>query len=129
MKLQVVKKSNKYFSEGVPYSTNEVKIGEWIDGKALYRKVCVVNNIVLGTQTDVENIPNVSEVTRITAIQKSTTGFSMPIPTIWQDNLAQRNSYVWVDVKSTGGQVKYQINSGWTSADKLTIIVEYTKKN
>ena len=113
----------------IPYSTKETKIGKWIDRKDLYRKVCVVTNIELGNQIDIETIPNVSEVTKITAIQRSTSGFSMPIPTIWQDNLSQRNSMVWVDVQSSGGKVKYQINSGWTSAAKLIIIIEYTKKN
>ena len=129
MKLQVVKILNKLYSLMIPYSTQETKIGKWIDGKDLYRKVCVVTNITLGQQIDVETIPNVSEVTRITAIQRSTTGFSMPIPTIWQNNLEQRNSMVWVDVQSSGGRVKYQINSGWATVSKLVIIVEYTKKN
>ena len=109
------------------YSTSEKAIGTWTDGKPLYRKVCVATSITLNQQVLVENIPDVNDVARITAVQRSTTGFSMPVPTIWQGDLTNRNSMVWVDVKQTGGEVKYEIKSGWTTAAKLTIIVEYTK--
>ena len=31
------------------YSTDEIVIGEWIDGKPIYRKVIELNNITVGT--------------------------------------------------------------------------------
>ena len=37
--LEVVKKGNKEYATDIPHSTSERRIGTWIDGKPLYRKV------------------------------------------------------------------------------------------
>lgn len=45
------------------YSTTETKIGTWINGKPLYRKVCIIQNVTLGSTVNVSH--NVSDVEEI----------------------------------------------------------------
>lgn len=45
------------------YSTSETKIGTWINGKPLYRKVCVFQNLTYGsTANAAHNISDVEEI-------------------------------------------------------------------
>lgn len=37
--LEVVRKGNKEYATDIPYSTSERRIGTWIDGKPLYRRI------------------------------------------------------------------------------------------
>ena len=82
-------KATKSFSANPMYSTEETRIGTWIDGKPLYRKVFVgpfagVNvSTVVGTET-----PDVDAVTYLSAITRLTNGYWTPFPyctstTIW----------------------------------------------
>lgn len=111
------------------YATVETFTGKyWIDGKKIYRKVYVVTDLIKnGSEQIVYIQPDVNEITAITGLQRSSSGFTAPVPTIWNNDLSGRNSMVWVDVSASGGYVKYKINSGWESTTKLTIILEYTK--
>lgn len=36
---------NKYYNTEIPYSTEEIRIGTWINGKPLYRKVYQKDNV------------------------------------------------------------------------------------
>ena len=45
------------------YSTNEVRVGTWIDNKPLYKKTIVIQNVVIGTATTYNhNIQNVDTI-------------------------------------------------------------------
>ena len=109
------------------YSTNERIIGKWIDGKSLYRKVCISTNVTLNSQATLESISSIKEVTKISAMAINSSGFSVAIPTFWSNDLTNQNNKVWVDVGSSRGTIKYQFNSWWTNMAKIIVILEYTK--
>ena len=52
-KLQVVKVGEKLYSSKIPYSTEERKIGTWVDGKPLYRKTIIITNTALQSGNNV----------------------------------------------------------------------------
>ena len=127
--LEVVKKGNKEYATNIPYSTSERRIGTWIDGKPLYRKVILVDNPTIGTgvQTTATTISGVNNITKIEGLMKSSGGFNIPFNSIWSNDINARNSLLWVDVTSNTANIKYTINSNWISITNLVIIVEYTK--
>lgn len=127
--LEVVKKGNKEYATDIPYSTSERRIGTWIDGKPLYRKVILVDNPTIGTgvQTIATTISGVNNITKIEGLMKSSGGFNIPFNSIWSNDINARNSLLWVDVTSNTANIKYTINSNWISITNLVIIVEYTK--
>lgn len=110
------------------YSTEEKVIGEWIDGKPLYRRVIVVTDLVKdGSEQIVKIIPNIREVRSVVGTQTTSGGMTSNMPLLWGDNVSSRNSMVWADVQTAQTYVKYKVNSGWTSLSKITITIEYTK--
>lgn len=108
------------------YSTSEVIIGTWIDGKPLYRRVIVGTSInVDNTQTTLITIPNISECfIENASVINTSTGYTIAMLSYNPDNTAQ-GYRVWVDANS--GFVKYQIKNAATGVDKIRIILCYTK--
>lgn len=102
-------------NELVSYSTEEKKIGTWIDGKPLYRKV------VVGTTPETEEtwaiVGSIGSGTQVKKIQGSL-GNYLSIPTY------VRSSY-YVAVQVAGGEVQVY-TKGYTKSG-VEIIVEYTK--
>lgn len=127
--LEVVRKGNKEYATDIPYSTSERRIGTWVDGKPLYRKVILVDNPTIGTgvQTIATTISGANNITKIEGLMKSSGGFNIPFNSIWSNDINARNSLLWVDVTSNTANIKYTINSNWISITNLVIIVEYTK--
>lgn len=56
------------------YSTDETVVGEWIDGKKIYRKMLEFNNTTIGSSSGslAHNISNIDNVINCTAMMKST---------------------------------------------------------
>lgn len=109
------------------YTQEEQRIGTWIDGKPLYRKVCISTNVTINSKTTLESISSIKEVIKISAMVINSKGFSVPIQTIWSNDLATQGNKIWVDVGSSNGTVKYELNSWWTNITKIIVILEYTK--
>lgn len=105
------------------YSTEETRIGTWIDGKPLYRKVFVgpfagVNvSTVVGTET-----PDVDAVTYLSAITLLTNGYWTPFPyppsttvySVCQFNDADHKIYI-------------QTNSSLFVGHDVYVVMHYTK--
>jgi hypothetical protein len=105
------------------YSTNETKIGTWIDGKPLYRKV-IQPVIEIGANATVSvphGISNLSQVLKVDA-----TLFwwnkTYPLPAIYED-LSKQVAINYID--STNVYIK-SFGDNWSS-QITTIILEYTK--
>lgn len=105
------------------YSTNEIKIGTWIDGKPLYRKV-IQPVIKIGANAIVSvphGISNLSQVLKVDA-----TLFwdnkTYPFPAIY-DDLSKQVDINYID--STNVYIK-SFGDNW-STQITTIILEYTK--
>ena len=106
------------------YSTTEQRIGTWIDGKPLYRKVLQSSSITLNDGVVLSTISNIDKVCNMRGMISSSTGFNQPIGMIYIDTF-DRNNYIWLD-KGTG-EVKYRLKSGWNAINYIMVVVEYTK--
>ena len=102
------------------YSTDEIKIGRWYDGKILYRKVLNIGNYTwdTGTHEFIHGIDNLD-----TAVDLKITGF-LPIYTCWYvnwDNLINNNWTV------DGEKIYIQCTSSGNDFTRVALILEYTK--
>lgn len=103
------------------YSTNEIKIGTWIDGKPIYRKVINIGALPNATtKTITHNISNLSMFIRVSGIAYSPAGYTL-LPYVQP---ALPNLNVGIFANSTQVVVI-------TTTDKSTnsgyAILEYTK--
>lgn len=103
------------------YSTEEVKIGTWIDGKPLYRKTIVANfELQFATQVTCYDVRhNISNIDKV--VHSEMTDGTKHIP-----NLSMSGGTTTIDyVSSTMIEIRY-INDSWSSRDWY-ITLEYTK--
>lgn len=108
------------------YSTNETKIGTWIDGKPLYKKTFSFNEL----QSDGNEhfydlgIANIKSVTNL----YGTYQFSQEdiyVPINFYNFLTKEGTYMFVsNISSTGCRITYNSN---LSSTLIYITVEYTK--
>lgn len=104
----------------INYSTDEVEIGTWIDGRPLYRKIYNVTSVsaidTYSTVVDITSL-NVSELVSLHALLLEISGK-------WHE-LPERQSLVYV----TGGAkyINMYTNDGAYVSKPLTITIEYTK--
>ena len=104
------------------YSTDEVKIGKWIDGKPLYRKV--YDGITIkSNETLVDNISGIDVKMIYGWLMNAASGFTQPL-----------GSYAVMETTSTSrvfygsSYIKVQAASGYqTGGFTARVIIEYTK--
>ena len=115
------------------YSTNEVVIGIWIDGKPLYRKTIIFTdtisfNTVYTINVDVDNVNEIwidtsnSFVYNNNASVESGNRSCYPIPF----NIAP-DTDEYLTAKIYGKLIKLQSNSGWNTNWTKVITIKYTK--
>jgi hypothetical protein len=104
------------------YSLAEQRIGTWIDGKPLYRKVYKLNNLP-STNTDLVNITNLNirELTKLYGLINTYNNFTFPMPL--QDSDANY-SVLFKSGNSIRG--RGSVGTGYDGYI-VTIVVEYTK--
>lgn len=106
------------------YSTSEIRIGTWIDGKPLYRKVIVLGslpNVSIETNTYYNhNISNLNMVTNISGVAYTSNGkYSLAIP-FREKNDKYISLYVNDTVVTIISNKDYSSYTGY-------VILEYTK--
>ena len=124
---------------GEVYSTEEVAIGTWIDGKTIYRKVFemkIKDNIPSGTPdiTSIEHgIENFNDLVDLRCINKSSSmktsiGAYGLFPVNLYTSLNSLSSIKSYSIRPTITKTKIMIDAGiqWKGA-VITVIVEYTK--
>lgn len=107
---------------GVDYSTNEVDTGiHWIDGKNIYRKVFVFENVAAATATQqAHGITGLDTVVRLYGVAANNSTIR-PLPYVDDSANYQRNIYA--DTTNVG------IN-GYTNSAAISqafVVMEYTK--
>jgi len=108
--------------DGEVYSESEIKIGTWIDGKPIYRKIFETTNIT-SSNTDFINVPNVETPIRLYGILFSTTGNKFIMPSY--DTSTNYNVIWW---RSSSGYIRGRAVLGdGGSLQKCVIVFEYTK--
>lgn len=56
---------NTKLTNATTYSTDEIRVGTWIDGKPIYRKVIPTGQISSALKTVAHNISNINKITNI----------------------------------------------------------------
>lgn len=109
-------------SSGEIYSTEETRIGTWIDGKPLYRKVYQVAGPTT-TSGSISAFPVPGNVVNLSGFVKVNAGNSiLYFPTT--TNGPGIYYAAWV---SSGNVCIYTTGSSWATGAPCTIILEYTK--
>lgn len=113
-----------YINDLQTYSTTETRVGTWINGKPIYRKVINYGNLPNSSYNQVlHNIDNLSQFTKVEAIAKTQAGYYYPLNMHGTSDMFS-NNIVMFRVDDT----KIQIS---TTADYSTqtaiVILEYTK--
>ena len=107
------------------YSTNEIKIGTWIDGKPLYRKTYVetlssrIEDNGSGTQYFIS--PGISNVDEIVSITGTIDNYQLPY--IFKDTNTSINYYN----KNDNIVVLNIYKTYWVAGMKIKLTMEYTK--
>lgn len=114
-----------YLKMGYIYSTNEVVIGTWIDGKPLYRKVLSTVGLAGNTKKSIAyNIDNLDKIW----IENGFAINALRIVTVpmvgYNGNLSEKVD-VWIEKQEN--VVKLYANGGWGNDWTFYIIINYTK--
>ena len=105
------------------FSTDEIIVGKWIDGKPIYRKVFLDPNNSWGAQDNIiGNITNFKEPTSIKAIAFNDTGLNG-----WVENNEGGESCCSAYIKSNGEVHFYRNDIRDGVAYPKKVIIEYTK--
>lgn len=125
-----IKNSNDVYEEFIKkeqeiYSTSETKIGTWIDGKPLYRKVLKINNIRIDTSTIIiTNILNMDTLINAEGLFiNGSNGIYSPYPIYSGTNFLQ------MYISQDGTKIGFIGNDSWSANINRThlFILEYTK--
>lgn len=109
------------------YSTEELRIGTWIDGKPLYRKVIRVHNFTVSKTAEINtDITNFDKLVKISGLFENYSNSKYaPYPIYDTDPTNLLQVYVTWD----GTKIKFDGNTSWTQNPNRyhTFILEYTK--
>lgn len=114
-----------YLKMGSIYSTNEVVIGRWIDGKPIYRKVVSTIGLTGSTKKSIAyNIDNLDKIWiengfAINALRIVT------VPMVGYNGNVSDKVDVWIEKQEN--VVKLYSNGGWGTDWTFYIILNYTK--
>lgn len=115
---------NDKIEEGGIYSTNEIKIGTWIDGKPIYRKVV---NFTLSSDTTnwqvIDTISNLDNIINISGYLNIRSAENMVIPALGGGNNEIITSYY----NRTNGNVHLKHTFSYVDGKSGNVILEYTK--
>lgn len=107
------------------YSTDEQVIGTWTNGKNLYRKVIIINNIALnkGDNTIAHGISNIDKGIKISCFNYN--GAVLPYINLNADSSLKTATFI-TGVDSTNITFRV-INDSWGAQNNWCVIIEYTK--
>ena len=109
----------------IRYLTEETKIGTWIDGKSLYRKVIIINNTALnkGDNTIAHGISNMDKGIKITCFNYN--GVILPYINLNADSSLRTATFI-TGIDSTN--IFFRVmNDSWGAQNNWCVIIEYTK--
>lgn len=109
------------------YSTDEIRIGTWINGKPLYRKVinAQFGTVVQGTETTVEvNLQNVDFI----LVDEYWLDRRPNSPAINQGPYATDGLYLgYTSFSNSNTTLRFRTKQSWVSNTAIYAIIEYTK--
>lgn len=110
-----------YVDNKLTYSTDEIVVGKWIDGKPLYRKV-FQNVSITSSNSDLVDISGlgIQTVVKVYGIIDTSTSNHFPIP------LTDSSSNYFV-IFTTAGSIRGRAVVGSGTISNCWIAIEYTK--
>lgn len=103
------------------YSTNEKKVGVWIDGKPIYRKVVKITNPQT-SNTDYLVISNAMQnLIKLYGYMKTMDGVKIPVPQI-----ESNESYSAIFINGSG-TLRGRFSFSKAAPAEVYVVVEYTK--
>ena len=124
------KKSGGSSQSEEEYSTTEKRIGTWIDGKPIYRKVLIKNPLVISNNTAIIGTiePNIESITNCSWF---VSGTDLPAGvTSWRTGYLNSNYYSGVQCEAVNGVLTIALffkDSDASTPKQAFAIVEYTK--
>lgn len=116
---------------GEVYSTEEIRIGTWIDGKPLYRKVATFTNLSIGATQTRTVMGNYSTwgVEQITSLQAIVRTLNWTKNSEWHITRLYNDAAHWVVVSADIVEKDFVFAGQWEYATNfnVTVILEYTK--
>ena len=114
----------EYVDKKQTYSTDEIVVGTWIDGKPIYRKVINFGSLPNANFKNVAHgIENFEDMTKIIAIGKTTDGKCYPIPLVGNGSVFS-GATATMRVDATNIIIATTTN---ISSHTSIVILEYTK--
>lgn len=111
-------------SELVEYTTDEIAVGKWIDGKTIYRKVFTgTNTLNISTGITPDNI------IKMECLTHQSVGSWRTIPWLYSMNDAT-GSGAWTGgfyFNDSDSTIRFQLGSNLAALNKVIVIMEYTK--
>lgn len=106
------------------YSTSEIAVGTWIDGKTIYRKVFTSTNT-----TNISTGITPDNIIKMECLTHQTVGAWRTIPWLYSLNDTIGNGswaggFYFNDSDST---IRFQLGSNLAALNKVIVIMEYTK--
>lgn len=111
-------------SDLVEYTTDEIAVGKWIDGKTIYRKVFTGTNA-----TNISTGITPDNIIKMECLTHQTEGAWRTIPWLYSLNNTTGNGswtggFYFNDSDST---IRFQLGSNLAAVNKVIVIMEYTK--
>lgn len=120
----------KSVNDNCTYSTNEICIGEWIDGKPLYRKVVIIDSINSSANSKDISVAtsNLKEFVNITGMVANNSGGYKPTNSLYVSSSGIDAQYTF-QVYAVNNLIINVVYGNWwkTNFKKAYVIVEYTK--
>ena len=115
-----VNAAKEYIDKKQTYSTDEIVIGTWIDGKPVYRKVVIGKTPTLSENwTNALTFSNIDKIVKFNCLLNETSTSFAPIP-------KYDGSLYWIDVSIVNQKLRFLGSDSYSNKDYI-LIIEYTK--
>ena len=114
--------SCNYVNSMNTYSTDEIRIGTWIDGKPIYRKV--INSTKANIKSLINNL-NIDTPIRFDGLADSKYGYTWAENTKYTAELGYSNEYHWSQTKPR--TLSWEFENYYENSNLVMVILEYTK--
>lgn len=111
-------------SDLVEYTTDEIAVGTWIDGKTIYRKVFTSTNT-----TNISTGITPDNIIKMECLAHQSVGSWRTIPWLYSMNDAT-GSGAWTGgfyFNDSDSTIRFQLGSNLAALNKVIVIMEYTK--
>lgn len=113
---------NTNLTNATTYSTDEIRIGTWIDGKPVYRKV--INSTKENIQSLINNL-NIDTPIRFNGLADSKYGYAWAENARYTPESGYSNVYHWSQSKPR--TITWEFESYYENNSPVMAILEYTK--